>query len=326
MLPSVRTLLSGIIDYAGLFPPAQLPMEQAIRNYVRYQSEAEQWMLGRFICPAARLVELSSFHDLFSKLSQPLVISALGRGGKDAEGFLAGLKQDLDDIAVFRKAHDHFVEVDVYEVKLPPDLFDASAPGEKAAMLIEHARQSIEKAGPPNLTPFYETPLSSAEWLIPIEMTVAAIAACTTNHPAGRCQRAGFKLRCGGVDASAFPSASQVVAVLQACRDDKTPLKFTAGLHHPLRHYDASLRTTMHGFFNLFIAGILSSQLVPEQMQQIVEDTDASHFVFNQDGLGWKDFRVPVAVIEQARRDSIISFGSCSFDEPRDDLRKLGLI
>jgi hypothetical protein len=82
----------------------------------------------------------------------------------------------------------------------------------------------------------------------------------------------------------------------------------------------------MHGFLNLFIAGVLSSQLVPEQMQQIVEDTDAGHFVFNQDGLGWKDFRVPVAVIEQARKDSVISFGSCSFDEPRDDLRELGLI
>ena len=35
ILPSVRAFLAGIIDYAGLFPPAKLPLEKAIRNSVR---------------------------------------------------------------------------------------------------------------------------------------------------------------------------------------------------------------------------------------------------------------------------------------------------
>src|SRR5438445_13553439 len=61
MRRSLRALLEGVIDYAGLFPPAKLPMEQAIRNYARYRREQEGWMLGRFLCPASRLAELAPF-------------------------------------------------------------------------------------------------------------------------------------------------------------------------------------------------------------------------------------------------------------------------
>ncbi|HYT90814.1 MAG TPA: hypothetical protein VEL76_19045, partial [Gemmataceae bacterium] len=61
MSPSLRALLSGIIDYAGLFPPAKLPLAEALRNYAGYRTEPDSWMLGRFICPAARLVELDPF-------------------------------------------------------------------------------------------------------------------------------------------------------------------------------------------------------------------------------------------------------------------------
>jgi hypothetical protein len=326
MFPSVRALLTGVIDYAGLFPPAQLPMEQAIRNYVRYQTEPESWMLGRFICPAARLAELSSMRDLFAKLTRPLVVSALGRGGKDTEGFLVGLREDLKDIAVFRKTHDHRVEVDVYEAKLPIDLFGSAKSNGKPLALIEQAKQLIDEAGPPHLTPFYEAVLVGADWLIPIEMTVAAIAASAKARRGLRCEPGGFKLRCGGVDASAFPSSSQVVAALLACRDTNVPLKFTAGLHHPVRRYDTSVQTKMHGFLNLFVASVLNNQITLEQMQQLVEDEDATHFFFSEDGLGWNDVRVPISVIDQARKNSVISFGSCSFDEPCADLRGLGLI
>ena len=34
MSASLRALLEGILDYAGLFPPAQLPLEPAFRNYL----------------------------------------------------------------------------------------------------------------------------------------------------------------------------------------------------------------------------------------------------------------------------------------------------
>ena len=53
-----RALLAGLVDYAGLFPPAALDMEAAVAEYARRRRAPEAWMLGRFVAPAARLVEL----------------------------------------------------------------------------------------------------------------------------------------------------------------------------------------------------------------------------------------------------------------------------
>jgi len=55
---SLQTLLAGLIDYAGLFPPASLSMEQALANYARYRGGEHAWMLGRFVVPAARAAEV----------------------------------------------------------------------------------------------------------------------------------------------------------------------------------------------------------------------------------------------------------------------------
>src|SRR5271155_5584079 len=105
MNASLRALLTGIVDYAGLFPPAKLPLDQAIRNYARYRTDPESWMLGRFICPASRLGELQPFHDELFVTGEPFVFSALGTGGKTSDELLAGLRQNLSDIDAFHSRH-----------------------------------------------------------------------------------------------------------------------------------------------------------------------------------------------------------------------------
>ena len=55
---SAKALLAGLIDYAGLFPPATLSMEEAVRNYARYREGEHAWMLGRFVVPEARAHEV----------------------------------------------------------------------------------------------------------------------------------------------------------------------------------------------------------------------------------------------------------------------------
>ncbi|HEV8146227.1 MAG TPA: hypothetical protein VGP79_07600 [Bryobacteraceae bacterium] len=52
----MRELLAGLIDYAGVFPPAALPLDQALTNYARYQTSPEAWMLGRFVLPVAQVI------------------------------------------------------------------------------------------------------------------------------------------------------------------------------------------------------------------------------------------------------------------------------
>jgi hypothetical protein len=55
---SAKALFSGLIDYAGLFPPAALPMADALRNYDAYRRGEHAWMLGRFVVPAAKIGEV----------------------------------------------------------------------------------------------------------------------------------------------------------------------------------------------------------------------------------------------------------------------------
>src|SRR5262249_54965834 len=119
MSPAVRALLTGSIDYAGLFPPAGLPMEQAIRNYARYRTEAETWVLGRFVCPAARVGELTPFMDeLFSK-GAPLAIAAVEAKFHTYAEYVEAQRTDETAVRNFLKRHRERATIAVREQRYP---------------------------------------------------------------------------------------------------------------------------------------------------------------------------------------------------------------
>ncbi|HET6567826.1 MAG TPA: hypothetical protein VFG50_07670, partial [Rhodothermales bacterium] len=106
------------------------------------------------------------------------------------------------------------------------------------------------------------------------------------------------------------------------------PFKLTAGLHHPLYHFDPALDVYAHGFLNVFTASALLNEraIDPQDVPELLQDGDISHFSFDTEELSWQDRSVSLPAIRKARRKALISFGSCSFEEPRDDLRSLGLL
>ncbi|MBE0564871.1 MAG: hypothetical protein IH621_02865, partial [Krumholzibacteria bacterium] len=55
MSTAFRAFMEGLIDYAGLFPPAGLDMPAAVAGYAAHRTLPEAWMLGRFIAPAEAL-------------------------------------------------------------------------------------------------------------------------------------------------------------------------------------------------------------------------------------------------------------------------------
>ena len=61
MKNSLQKIMNGLIDYAGLFPPAKLPLDQAITEYISHFSDQKKWMLGRFIIPISQLNDLEKF-------------------------------------------------------------------------------------------------------------------------------------------------------------------------------------------------------------------------------------------------------------------------
>ncbi len=54
-MTALQALLSNIVDYAGLFPPAALSLEETCENYAQYLKSHEVWMLNRLVLPLEKL-------------------------------------------------------------------------------------------------------------------------------------------------------------------------------------------------------------------------------------------------------------------------------
>jgi len=322
MRASLRALLSDILDYAGLFPPARLDLDEAIRNYAKYQREPEFWMLARFICPAARLGELASYHEELFGSQDRLRLSVIAGGGETREGFIEALRGDLQAIAQYTEHAGGSGTVEAIEFRLPSD---GSGEDEVGACLqgvseVWHRQAAVELPG------FCEPPAGGDRQQV-WPAVVRGVARCNASAEPDS-PRFGVKLRCGGLDAEAFPSIDEVASAIWSAHVDGVPMKFTAGLHHPLRHHDEGVSTDMHGFLNIFGAGVLaaSGAIGESQVREIVASKDAGAFEFSDDAMSWGGVRVTCDAITEARRHIVTSFGSCSFDEPREDLRNLGLL
>src|SRR2546428_636422 len=104
MFASVRAFLDQLIDYAGLFPPAKLPLEEALRNYLHLKKNSpHRRMLGRFVCPAARLQELSSLAKSHDEAAL-LTLTALGPQSSTLEDFFVQIATAIVAIQEFRCA------------------------------------------------------------------------------------------------------------------------------------------------------------------------------------------------------------------------------
>jgi hypothetical protein len=155
------------------------------------------------------------------------------------------------------------------------------------------------------------------------ENTLATIAAIRAEAPAP--VTVGAKLRCGGLELEAVPSIDDLAAFLIAAHQHDVPWKATAGLHHPVRaEHDGRM---MHGFLNLFIAAIAlhAGALEPSRICTVLAEEDPLAFVVDPAHLAWREVRVAAAAVVSARV-KCVSYGSCSFDEPVNDLRGLGIV
>src|SRR5439155_26384418 len=144
------------------------------------------------------------------------------------------------------------------------------------------------------------------------------------SDPGGRSVPAGLKLRCAAIGQAPAPTAPEIARALAAAREARLALKCTAGLHHPL----ARPAEGAHGFLNVFGAALLAyaCNLSADALLPVLEDSEASHFRFGADGFAWQSLTVATERIAELRKTFVTSFGSCSFDEPREDLRALGLL
>jgi len=285
--PSVRSALAALIDYAGLFPPAQLSVSTAQAEYAAAQAGPHAWMLGRFIVPASAL---NAWSD-----GVPLSV------------VLDGSLEQLDEVAA---ARDRMGAVAALEI--PPRLW---AQGETFPDAIDALSRRLEAGRAARLAAFVEIP-SAAHSPQCLAQTMAAAARASL----------GAKLRCGGLTSEAFPSVEGVADFVLAASRAGVPFKATAGLHHPVRRFDAASGFAMHGFLNLLAAAALASRVDSKTLRNVVGEEDPSAFRFDDDSFSWRDERIGIDALTQTRRAAFVAYGSCSLSEPIADLSALGIL
>ncbi len=288
----LRALLAGAIDYAGLFPPATLDMEAAVQNYDLYRAGEYAWALGRFIVPVARLSELEqALLAIPAKEEHRWLISAL-----------AGADPDRDVATIFGFNKRQQAMIDTVEIK---------------ASTTDDVR-AVARSIPSLLTTYVE---------VPVDRDPASLIAAI------RASGLRAKVRTGGVTPDVFPSSNDLAKFIHTCATTRTPFKATAGLHHPLR---ATYRLTyqpdsptgmMYGFLNVFVAsGVAYCGGTIRDVDAVLEEQSVSAFHLKEGEIGWGKYRVDIAKIAALRSELAVSFGSCSFTEPINDLNSLKLL
>lgn len=306
---AIAALLDGLVDFAGLFPPAAMPMPSAVAAYARYFTGPDRAKLGRFVVPVVRLGELAAAVDALPAGSAPGAHVSTPHApdphapASDAPWRLSVLAgaDDAATLAAFDAAYSGRLMIDTVEAKAE-SVADVerlgAALGRRYCLYVE----------------------------IPVQHDPAPLLAAIGEQ--------GFraKVRTGGVVAEAFPAAADVLRFLAACADARVPFKATAGLHHPLRgefaltYAPESARGTMFGFLNVFLAAVLLHAGAPrDELVALLEERDPRAIAADDASIRWRTLAVTTAQIAAARARFAGSFGSCSFEEPVRELSTLQL-
>jgi hypothetical protein len=295
---SLQVLLSELVDYAGLFPPAGLDMSRAVDEYVQYRHGPDHQYLGRFVVPVSRLAEFEKAAQRHLLAADPWAISALTA---------TAIADDVAAALEFNARHS------------PGSRYGAAAIDtlEAKANSIDEVA-AIERAVPADISTFVEVAPGSRG----LEVLRSL-----------RGTRLRAKIRTGGVVESAFPKAEDIVQFLSTCVHEKIPFKATAGLHHPIRGdyrltYEAtSEKARMYGFLNVFLCAALLHAGAPHaHAGRLLCEEDIRAFHFDDTGVRWDGHHLSIDLIRSIRQQVALSFGSCSFREPVGDLRASGLL
>ncbi|HYF62853.1 MAG TPA: hypothetical protein VD886_08550 [Herpetosiphonaceae bacterium] len=287
---ALHTLLSGLVDYAGLFPPARLDMPAAVNNYASYLRSPEVWALGRFIVPAARLGEFGhAYADLPSPARQ-WRLSVL-----------------VDDVAAARPR---------LAAPRPPGSTQPLIDAVEVKAAAPEAIRAAMDALPPGITAYFELPLGDG-----LDELVAALAATggRAKVRTGGVTADAFPapdgllafIRCCVEHGVPFKATAGLHHPLRA--------------EYRLTYEPDSPRGTMYGFLNVFLAAAaLHAGEDAAAAGRLLVESDPASLAWDDAGVEWGGLRLDAAALGAARSGCAIAFGSCSFTEPIEDLRALG--
>jgi hypothetical protein len=278
----LHPLLTRLVDDAALFPPGNAGMPDAVRDHLAARSGPHAGLVGFFLCPVSRLPDLI-VELVKAKPTEPVQLSLVVNNG------LGGVPKAVSTV----EGRKNLLQLRMVETPAPSDV-DATWLERVSEFVPEDVIRVVEprRPGPDEVT----------AWLDGVR----------------RVARHGCwpKLRCGGLQAGAFPQVGVVADFLAVVCAEGVPFKATAGLHHAVRHRDPQTGFTHHGFLNLLVA--VSRALAGRDVAAALGSTDAAALVDELSALP-----APTA---HAVRQVFASYGSCSLSEPVADLEALGLL
>jgi hypothetical protein len=288
-MSAIKALMTGLIDYAGLFPPAKLDMRKAVSNYREYRNGDEAWALGRLIVPVSRLSEFAEvFNEVccgeweFAWLLSALVSDDASEDAKQIVDFAQGA-----------------VLIDTLEVKAET-LADVTA---------------VLDVLPSELTPYVEVDPERAGEMLPVLASRRARAKIRTGgltpdaFPESDAV-ARFLMQCAAAKVP-FKATAGLHHPMRGMR------KLTYETASPWGH--------MHGFVNMFMAAAYAYFGKDEPFVQAMLDEESPTAInVAEDCLSWRGQRLTTEEIEEVRGKFAICFGSCSFTEPITELKALG--
>jgi hypothetical protein len=285
-MTAIRALLTGLVDYAGLFPPQSLDMLRAVRKYRGYLSSVDRWALGRFVIPVSRLAEFSTaFNEVCCGEREPmwrLSVLSSGDAARDEEG-IEGLARGA-------------MLVDSLEMK---------------AVTTAQAERLLADSGTGTARYVEFAPLAAAS-MLPVLARFGARAKIRM----GGVTADAFPT----VDTVAefLAACARAKVAFKATAGLHHAVRGT----YPLTYEPQSARSTMHGFVNVFLAAVLAYRGESQSsIAATLEETNTGAFIFGDESVRWLGFEAGVDEIEVTRRRFAISYGSCSFSEPIEEAR-----
>jgi hypothetical protein len=242
-MPGYDGLFRGLFDDASLFPPASLPMADAVTGHLRHEAAWYCEMSGPFVCADTRISVLSS--ALAAANAAALDLALVLPGGA------AGLDAALDAVSSDSRLRLRAVEVPI-----------SAAEGDVRVATAELAT-ALDRVPLAGATAFIEIPPGQ---LSPDALRIAAE------------RRYAVKLRTGGVTAAAFPDEMTLARCLTLLAGEWQAFKCTAGLHHAVRHRADDTGFEHHGFLNVLLAVAAALDgASPADVADVLADQDASH-------------------------------------------------
>ena len=307
-------LLDGLFDYAGLFPPASLSMPAAVAEYLRHLQGAEARLVGPFVVPVGKLDEAE---QTFSDASASLTV--LPRAGTAVLPLLETLREDLDACFRLSERTSGRLQTRAIELPFPEEAFNDSHVSSQWMTGL----QTIVKASNLPIASAYLELVRTPAYHDRLDPYFVAL-----RQSVGRGVPVRGKLRFGGGTPEAYPSPAQVASFIDAACRHGHPFKATAGLHHPFRHQTDRADIIMHGFMNVFVGAAMHREhgLPETDLVELIDERDPGAFVVRETGIAWRSWHVSADALARTRHELAIGIGSCSIQEPLDDLAHFHLL